>query len=316
MTKAVAYIRKSGAPGPGSVSFDMQVRQTEELAKRHGDTLDEILSDMAVSGGSTRRRPNFRRLVELIETGKVDVIYSFALSRLARSVIDFADLLEQCSKRKVTVRLVQEGQLDYSSATGRGFANMAAVFAQMEREIAGERIGAAVAERRKRGDVMGNPPYGYRIVDGRLVSRPDEPLEEVLDAFREAGTFGGTARLLNSRQVPTRLGRPWTHGVVSDVLRRSAPPDLQVPLMGRRTGAPARASAIFASLLRCKCGAFLTPRKDTQEPDRGERVLLLALLPAPRSWAHAHARMAAPGLGKGRSRATANSAIGAGAGTV
>ena len=53
MTSALAYIRKSSAPGNGSVSFDMEVRATRDLATRHGDELPEILSDMAVSGGST-----------------------------------------------------------------------------------------------------------------------------------------------------------------------------------------------------------------------------------------------------------------------
>lgn len=263
---AVAYVRKSSAPGNGSVSFDMQVRETRQLAARHGDELPEVLSDMGVSGGSTRRRPNYQRLVEAIEAGETRTVYSYSLSRLARSVIDFGDLLERCRRRGVTVRLVQEGQIDYTTATGRAFANMAAVFAQMEREIAAERMSAAVAERRERGEAMGQAPYGFQIMDGQLVERPDEPLHAVVDAFREAGSFGATARLLNQRGVRTRHGRPWTHGVVSDVLRRTAPPDLTVPLLGKRSGAAPRGSAIFARLLLCRCGALLTPRKDVANP--------------------------------------------------
>jgi DNA invertase Pin-like site-specific DNA recombinase len=240
----------------------MQVRATRELAQRHSDELAAVMSDMAVSGGSTRRRPDYRRLVDAIEAGGVQTIYSFALSRLARSVIDFADLLERCRKHGVTVRLVQEGQIDYTTATGRGFANMAATFAQMEREIAAERMAAAVTERRERGDAMGQAPYGYKIANGRIVRRKGEKPEAVIAAFRQVGTFGATARLLNKRGIPTRHGRPWTHGVVSDVLRRIAPSDLALPLLHRRPGAPATGTAIFAGLLRCKCGALLTPRRD------------------------------------------------------
>jgi DNA invertase Pin-like site-specific DNA recombinase len=264
--KALAYIRRSGAPGNGSVSFDMQVRATRELAMRHGDELPEILSDMAVSGASTRRRPDYKRLLDAIDAGQVTTIYSFALSRLARSVIDFADLLERCRKHGVIVRLAQEGQIDYNTATGRGYANMAATFAQMEREIAAERIAAAVIERRERGDAMGQAAYGYKIADGQIVRRRDEKPEAVIAAFREAGTFGGTARLLNKLAIPTRHGKPWTHGVVSDVLRRIAPPDLALPLLRRRPGAPATGRAIFSGLLHCRCGALLTPRRDAANP--------------------------------------------------
>lgn len=266
---ATAYIRKSSLPGRGtaSVSFEMQERAVRELALRHGDELSAtIASDMGRSGGSTRRRPEYQALLDAIEAGQVQTIYSYSLSRLSRSVLDFSDLLERCRAHRVAIRLVQEGQIDYGSATGRAFANMAAVFAAMERELASERNGAAQAERRERGDTLGQAPYGFSIRKGALVERTDEPLQAVFDAFRQVGSFGGTARLLNAQGVRTRHGRPWTHGVVSDVLRRTAPADLAVPLMGRRSGAPPRSAVIFAGLLRCQCGAFLTPRRDAANP--------------------------------------------------
>src|SRR5438552_6151444 len=197
---AIAYLRKSALPGRGtvSVSFEMQERAIRELAERHGDELpDEILSDFGRSGGSTRRRPGYAQVVNQIETDGVTAVYSYSLSRLSRSVADFADLLERCRRRQVTIRLVQEGQIDYSSATGRAFANMAAVFAAMERELAAERNASAQAERRERGDVLGQAPYGYRIVNGELVRRPDEPIEEIHAAFRATGRFGAAARELN-----------------------------------------------------------------------------------------------------------------------
>jgi DNA invertase Pin-like site-specific DNA recombinase len=266
---ATAYIRKSSLPGRGtaSVSFEMQERAVRELALRHGDELPvTIASDMGRSGGSTRRRPEYQALLDAIEAGQVQTIYSYSLSRLSRSVLDFSDLLERCRAHDVAIRLVQEGQIDYSSATGRAFANMAAVFAAMERELAAERNGAAQAERRERGETLGQAPYGFSIRKGALVERADEPLQAVFDAFRQVGSFGGTARLLNRQGVRTRHGRPWTHGVVSDVLRRTAPADLAVPLMGRRSGASPRSAVIFAGLLRCRCGALLTPRRDAANP--------------------------------------------------
>jgi DNA invertase Pin-like site-specific DNA recombinase len=245
----------------------MQERAVRELAARHDDELpDKILSDWGRSGATTRRRPDFRTMVEAIDAGQVTTIYSYSLSRLARSVLDFAELLERCRKHGVKIRLVQEGQIDYNTATGRAFANMAAVFAQMERDLAVERNMARVAEMRERGDTLGQAPYGFRIHKGRAVERPDEPLQAVVDSFREAGSFGGTARLLNARGIRTRHGRPWTHGVVSDVLRRSAPPDLALPLMSKRPGVAPRSTAIFAGLLKCQCGALLTPRRDAANP--------------------------------------------------
>jgi DNA invertase Pin-like site-specific DNA recombinase len=263
---AFAYIRKSSMPGVTSVSFDMQERAVRELAERHGDLLEGILSDLGRSGGTTARRPGYRQVVDAIESGEATVLYSYSLSRLSRSLLDFADLVERCKARGIPIRLVVEGSIDYATATGRAFASMAAVFAQMERELAVERNTAAVAQRVARGDYVGRVPYGMALVRGRLVPNRDEPTEPILAAFREAGSFGGTARLLNARGVPSKGGKPWTHGVVADVLRRVAPPDLAVPLALGRAGAQPLAGAMFSGLLRCHCGATLTPRKDDGAP--------------------------------------------------
>jgi hypothetical protein len=109
---------------------------------------------------------------------------------------------------------------------------------------------------------MGQAPYGFTIVNGRLVARKDERPDMVFDAFREAKSFGGAARLLNEWQVPTRrAGTRWVHGVVADIIRAQGPADLRPALVKRRAASPI-GGALFSGLLRCTCGATLTPRKE------------------------------------------------------
>lgn len=267
---AVGYLRKSSAPSKRvrTVSFEVQEQEVRALAARNGDELGTMLSDWGKSGGSTKR-PDYQRLLAMIDAGEVQTVYSFSLSRLSRSLIDFADLLERCKTHKVRIRLVQEGEVDWSSATGRAFASMAAVFAQFERELAVERNTAAVAERRDRGDHIGSAPYGWRVVDGKLVERDDEHVEPLVDAFRQARSLAGAAKLLNAWDVPTRRqGTKWNHSVVGDILRQQGPPDVRAMLTPDRSRARAKAlpGAIFAGLLACPCGGILTPRKDDAEP--------------------------------------------------
>jgi DNA invertase Pin-like site-specific DNA recombinase len=264
MSTGLAYIRRSSTPGRGAdpVSFDMQEKAVRDLAAAHGDSIAEILSDFARSGGTTKHRPGYARLLEAIDRGQVATIYSYSLSRLSRSLLDFADLLERCRAHSVRIRFVTEGEIDYSTATGRAYANMAATFAQMERELATERNASAVAARIARGDYVGQAPYGKRIAGGSLIPRKDEKAAVVVAAFREAGSFGGAAKLLNARGVPTRHGGTWRHGVVADLLRREAPRDLAVPLAHHRARARPVQDAIFAGLLRCACGSTLTPRRE------------------------------------------------------
>jgi DNA invertase Pin-like site-specific DNA recombinase len=267
MSTAIAYIRKSSAPSKHTrtVSFEVQEQAVRDLAGRHGDELAAVLTDWGRSGGSTRR-PDYQRLLAMVDAGEVATIYSYSLSRLSRSVRDFADLVELCAKRDVRIRFVQEGEVDHKSATGRLFVGMVAQFAQFERELAAERNQAAVAERRERGDVMGQAPYGSRVVGGKLEARDDERPDLVFEAFRQAGSFAGAAKLLNAWNVPTRReGTRWIHGTVADIIRAQAPAELRPPIQ-RRQGAAPLAGAMFAGLLRCPCGAILTPRKDAGAP--------------------------------------------------
>ena len=58
-----------------------------------------MLTDWGRSGGSTRR-PGYQRLLGAIDRREVETIYSYSLSRLSRSLLDFADLLERFGKPK------------------------------------------------------------------------------------------------------------------------------------------------------------------------------------------------------------------------
>src|SRR3990172_4527703 len=137
MGTSIAYIRKSSAPSKHTrtVSFEVQEQAVRDLAARHGDELAAVLTDWGRSGGSTKR-PDYQRLLVMVDAGEVATIYSYSLSRLSRSLLDFADLLDRCRARKVTIRLATEGTIDDSSPAGRAFASMAAIFAQFERELA------------------------------------------------------------------------------------------------------------------------------------------------------------------------------------
>ena len=264
MSTAIAYIRKSSAPNKSTrtVSFEVQEQAVRDLAARNGDELVGVLTDWGKSGGSTRR-PDYQRLLAAIDAGEIHTIYSYSLSRLSRSLLDFADLLERCRKAEVRVRLAQEGDIDWSTATGRAFAGMAALFAQFERELASERNQATVDERKSRGDHLGQAPYGYDNVKGKLVRRPDEDPDVVMAAYREAGSFAAAARLLSERNVPTRReGTRWHHTTVADVVRYHASGDLR-PALVKRRGATPRGGAPLAGILRCHCGSTLTPRHRT-----------------------------------------------------
>lgn len=263
--RAVAYLRRSkvDAKNPGAVSHESQLSEVQALAARNGDADLLVLEDWGKSGrgDKTHLRGAYRRLREMVESGEVRVIYGYSLSRLARSLMEYVSLAEACRDHNVPIRLAKEGFLDYTTVSGRLHIHILASVAQAEAEWAQERAADAIKVRRERGDHFGRAPYGTRSEKGQLVDNPDEPIEEVIEAFRIAGSFLGAARLLNHRGTPTRLGKGWDTRTVQRILEREAPEMLPAR---RRAGARTRRRHLLSGLLRCHCGSAMTtmPRRD------------------------------------------------------
>jgi hypothetical protein len=97
--------------------------------------------------------------------------------------------------------------------------------------------------------------------------REDEDVAAVVKAFDEAGTYNGAARTLNAAGVKTRKrGAIWRAHVVRDVIAREAPERL--PRRGER-GRRRGAKFMFARLLKCHCGHFLSPSSNEGARYRG-----------------------------------------------
>jgi DNA invertase Pin-like site-specific DNA recombinase len=259
MPKPVAYLRKSKVdPGTRDASWEVQEAKVRALAARNGDADLEILSDWGRSGRGekTRLRPEYKRLRAMIAAGEVSVLYSYSLSRLSRSLTEYASLAELCREHNVRVRLDKEGEIDYSSASGRAMVGILAVLAQMEAELAQERARDTIQARRARGDHVGSAGYGKRLHNGTLVDNPAEDLEAVVAAYREAGSLNGAARILNTGKVPSKFGKRWSGTTVRRVLATGAPSEVAARKVEPRV--KQRGTFALSRLLRCPCGQLMT----------------------------------------------------------
>lgn len=247
MSRSIAYLRKSRVTNDRHVSWEVQLQSVNELAARMGDPEPAVLSDWNVSGRKgADKRPGYAALLAAIEGRQVDVVYSYSLSRLARSLVEYSRLAELCTQIGVTIRLVKEGEIKYDTPAGRLHVGILALFAQMEAEIAQERAKDTIAVRRARGDQIGARLYGQGV---------GESVERVTGAYREAGSWQGAAHLLNAAGVAPKRGGRWFPTTVRQIVMRNAPE--LVPARPRK-GVKPQAPFLFYRLLRCRCGAILT----------------------------------------------------------
>src|SRR4051794_9827652 len=213
---AYGYIRKSVVHDPARMlSPETQEAAIRSLAARNGDDDVVILSDLDVSGKKDRtRRRGWDELLRAVEDGDATAVYAYSLSRFARSVSQLAEFFELCDRQRVAVRIDRD-HIDTSTATGKLVGNVLASLAQFESDVASERVKDAFATKRVNDPTWrgpGNPVYGER--DGEDPGR-------VVQAFREARSYDGAARLLNAGKVACRAkGAVWSGSVVREIVRR------------------------------------------------------------------------------------------------
>ncbi|MBF0143063.1 MAG: recombinase family protein [Magnetococcales bacterium] len=200
MIRCAVYTRKSTEEGLDQEfnSMDAQREACEAFVasqKQEGWVLvPDRYDDPGFSGGNLER-PALKRLLEHIESGRINCLVTYKIDRLSRSLMDFAKLVEIFDRHGVTFVSVTQS-FNTTSSMGRLTLNVLLSFAQYEREITAERIRDKYAASRRKGIWMGGrAPLGYDARERRLVVN-DQEAEQVRHVFRRFLEVGSATLLV------------------------------------------------------------------------------------------------------------------------
>jgi len=152
-TNVVAYLRVStDEQARSGLGLDAQRRVIAEEAERRGWEVRWIVDD----GYSARdlNRPGWREVEAALKRREASVVVVAKLDRLSRSVHDFAGILSDARRQKWGLVVLDVG-MDFTTPQGKAWAQMVAVFAELERELIGQRTRDAMAEAKARGVTFG-----------------------------------------------------------------------------------------------------------------------------------------------------------------
>lgn len=207
------YTRKSTEEGleQDFNSLDNQYEFCTNYLKSLNDANLHLLptryDDGGYSGGNLNR-PALQRLLSDIRCGLVNRVIIYKIDRLTREIRDFFKLLDVFDKYDVEFVSVKENQYyNTTTAIGRLMVNMFLVFAQFERENAGDRIRDKIATSKAKGMWMGGcPPFGYDIGDRRLVVNETEAqnVRFIYQTFCDTHSLADTTDTVNSRGIRTK----------------------------------------------------------------------------------------------------------------
>ena len=155
--------------------------------------------------GTTENREGLQRLFEDGIKGRYDIILSKELSRLARNVVlayKIRDMVERYNLDLITL----DGAINTIEKKGNMFGLYAWIY-ELEAQNTSERLKLMFKTKAQIGEFNGsNPPYGYQVVNKKLVIRKDQTPDVVRRIFREyisGKGFDSIARGLYNDDVTT-----------------------------------------------------------------------------------------------------------------
>lgn len=154
--RAALYLRVS----TDSQTTENQRRALEEIAERHGWIIaaEHVFEDAGVSGAKSRdQRPAFDALLKAVARREIEVVMSWSVDRLGRSLPDLIGFLSDIQVKCVDLYLHQQA-IDTSTPTGKMLFQMLSVFAEFERSILRSRVMAGLSRARINGVKLGRRP--------------------------------------------------------------------------------------------------------------------------------------------------------------
>ena len=134
-----------------------QLWELRKVAKRSGWQIANEFVDHGISGAKGRdKRPAFDALLKSAARRELDIIMSWSVDRLGRSLQDLVGFLGEIHALNVGLYLHQQG-VDTTTPAGKALFQMLGVFAEFERAMIQSRVKAGLERARAQGKTLGRP---------------------------------------------------------------------------------------------------------------------------------------------------------------
>ena len=223
--RVAVYARVSTDNLGQETSYELQKNYYEEFVLKHPNwTLVKIYADKGISGTSTRHRDELNQMLTDCRAGKIDLIITKSVSRLARNTVDCITMVRNLAELRNPVGVFFESECIFSlnEDTSMPLSFLASI-AENESRIRSRSMEVSLAQRLNGGLPLTPKLLGYsHNSEGKLVINPDEAPTVRLIFYMYLSGYSSShiARTLEELGKTTFLGNTkWTSGAVIQVLR-------------------------------------------------------------------------------------------------
>lgn len=185
-------------------SIENQLDKLRTYAEENNMLIIDEYIDEGYSAGTTKR-PELQRM--LSEVQRNEIIIFTRLDRFSRNVLDANEMVKMFIQKNVSIKAIEEDDIDTSTADGMFMFNLKVSLAQRELAKGSERINTVFEYKVKKGQpITGNMPYGYTIEeheDGTKKVVKDKEVqhivEDMFDHFLKYHSIRKTMNYINDK---------------------------------------------------------------------------------------------------------------------
>ena len=221
--RVAAYARVSSDSADQLNSFATQVNYYQNLIENNINWQTvEVYADEGISGVSFNKRSDFQRMIADCKKGKIDRIITKSISRFARNTMDTLQVIRELKAIGVTVYFEKEG-IDTGILTSENLLTLYSLFAQEESMTISQNCKKGVRMRMAKGTyISSSVPYGYRLIDKKLVIQEDEAkiVQRIFSEYLSGKGSSMIAQDLNNSKIPFKHEKvDWSRQAIANILK-------------------------------------------------------------------------------------------------
>lgn len=222
--RVAAYCRVSTDDEEQLTSYEAQQSDyTDKIMTNPDWTMAGLFADEGITGTSTRKRPEFLRMIRQCRQKKIDIVLTKSISRFARNTVDCLNYIRVLRELGIAV-IFEKENINTLEADSEMLITILGAFAQAESESisANVRWGKRQAMRDGKAIIQYKKLYAYqRGADGKpeIIPEEAEVVRRIYDQYLAGASLPMIKAALEAEHILNAAGNEvWSLNVIRGIL--------------------------------------------------------------------------------------------------
>jgi site-specific DNA recombinase len=219
--RAALYARISRDVSGERLGVERQLKDCRKLADDRGWIVTGEYVDNDISAFAGKHRPDYERMLEDIELGRLDAVIVYNLDRLTRKPMELEQFTEVCNKAGVSQLVAVTGDINIGNDDGMFMARMYSAVAAKESGRKSERLKRKAIELAEAGkpNGLGHRPFGYAMNQLELNEPEAVIVKEAAERYLAGESLASLTNWIQESGVPTVSGAEWRTSTLRNALK-------------------------------------------------------------------------------------------------